>query len=203
MFRIYTVSDTVRVDPAYFKLELPEAIAMILREKYERRIDPDMGVVISVWNPREISDGRIIPGDGASYHKLVFDVLAYMPEVNEVVEGEVSEVVEFGAFVRIGPIDGLVHLSQITSDFLSFDKKIQSFIGRESKKQLKKGDVVRAKISVVSMKSSLADTKVGLTMRPEGLGKEEWLLAKASAPPRKEKARETVQAKKARKAASS
>ena len=180
MFKVYTVSDTVRVDPAYFKLELPEAIAMILRDKHERRVDPDIGVVLSIWNPRDISEGRVIPGDGASYHKVVFDVLAYLPEVNEIVEGEVSEVVEFGAFVKLGPMDGLVHLSQITSDFLTFDKKMQAFLGKESRKTLKKGDVVRAKISVVSMKGNIADTKVGLTMRPDGLGKEEWLLAKAA-----------------------
>ncbi|MDD5317575.1 MAG: DNA-directed RNA polymerase [Candidatus ainarchaeum sp.] len=180
MFRVYTVSDTVRVDPAYFKIDLPESIAMILRDKNERRVDPDLGIVLSIWNPRDISEGRVIPGDGASYHKVVFDVLAYLPEVNEIVEGEVSEVVEFGAFVKIGPLDGLVHLSQITSDFLTFDKKLQAFVGRESRKTLKKGDVVKAKVSVVSVKGNIADTKVGLTMRPDGLGKEEWLSAKAA-----------------------
>jgi len=183
MFKIYTVADTVRVDPAFFELELPEAITRILRDRYERRVDPELGIVLSVWNPREVSEGRIIPGDGASHHKCVFDALTYLPEPNEIVEGEVNEIVEFGAFVRIGPLDGLVHLSQITNDFLTFDKKIPAFVGKESKKTLKKGDLVLAKISVVSMKGSLADTKIGLTMRPEGLGKEEWLHMKAAAAP--------------------
>ena len=186
MFRVYTIADTVRVDPAFFELELPEAITRILRDRYERRVDPDLGIILSVWNPRDISEGRIIPGDGASHHKVVFDVLTYTPEPNEIVEGEVNEIVEFGAFVRIGPLDGLVHLSQITNDFLTFDKKIPAFMGKESKKMLKKGDLVLAKISVVSMKGSLADTKIGLTMRPEGLGKEEWLTMKP-APERREK----------------
>ncbi len=45
-------------------------------------------------------------------------MLTYMPFVEEVVAGEVTELAEFGAFVRIGPIDGLVHVSQITNDFL-------------------------------------------------------------------------------------
>jgi DNA-directed RNA polymerase subunit E' len=187
MFRVYTIEDTVRVDPAYFEMDLPEAITKILRDKYERRVDPDFGIILSVWNPRDISEGRIIPGDGASYHKVVFDALTYMPEVNEVVEGEVNEIVEFGAFVRIGPLDALVHLSQITNDFLSFDKKIPAFVGKESRKILKKGDIVLAKISVVSMKGNLADTKIGLTMRPEGLGKDEWISAKAPEEKKKEK----------------
>jgi len=187
MFRVYTIEDTVRVDPAYFEMDLPEAITKILRDKYERRVDADLGIILSVWNPREISEGRIIPGDGASHHRVVFDVLAYLPEVNEIVEGEVNEIVEFGAFVRIGPLDALVHLSQITNDFLTFDKKIPAFVGKESKKSLKKGDAVLAKISVVSMKGNIADTKIGLTMRPEGLGKHEWISAKA---PTEEKKKE-------------
>lgn len=177
MFRIYTIEDTVRVDPAYFELDLEESILKVLRNRYERRIDPELGVVLTVWNPQKISEGRVILGDGASHHKLTFDLLAWKPELNEIVEGEVSEIVEFGAFVRIGPLDGLVHLSQITNDFLSFDKKIPAFVGKESKKMLRKGDLVIAKISTVSMKGGIADTKIGLTMRPEGLGKDEWLAA--------------------------
>jgi len=177
MFRVYTIEDTVRVDPAYFELDLEESIVKVLRNKYERRIDPDLGIILTVWNPQNVSEGKIIPGDGASYHKVAFDLLVWKPELNEIVEGEVSEVVEFGAFVRIGPLDGLVHLSQITNDFLSFDKKVPAFVGKESKKMLKKGDVVVAKISTVSMKGGIADTKIGLTMRPEGLGKDEWIVA--------------------------
>ncbi len=177
MFRIYTIEDTVRVDPLYFELDLEESVLKVLRNRYERRIDPDFGIVLAAWNPQNISEGKVIPGDGASYHKLSFDLLAWKPELNEIIEGEISEIVEFGAFVRIGPLHGLVHLSQITNDFLSFDKKIPAFVGKESKKVVKKGDVVTAKISTVSMKGGIADTKIGLTMRPEGLGKDEWLVA--------------------------
>jgi len=178
MYRVYTIQDTVRVDPSMFEMGLENAITRILRDKYERRIDRDMGVILAVWNPMDISDGRVILGDGASYHQLTFNALAYTPENNEVVETEVNEIVEFGAFVKLGPMDGLVHLSQITNEFLSFDKKIPAFIGKESKKSLKKGDVVYAKISTISMKRSIADTKIGLTMRPEGLGRDDWAKSK-------------------------
>lgn len=179
MYRIHTLSDTVRVPPSLFSLKLEDAVLQILREKYERRVDKDLGIVLNIWNPRSIGEGRVIHGDGASHHAVTFDVLAYLPEINEVFDGEVTEVVEFGAFVRAGPLDGLVHLSQITNDYLSFDKKAQVFVGRESKKTLKKGDLVRAKISTVSLKASIPETKVGMTMRPEGLGKLEWLEAEA------------------------
>jgi DNA-directed RNA polymerase subunit E' len=162
------------VDPKYFSKDLKEAVVEIVREKYERRVDKNFGIVLCVWNAREIGEGKVIPGDGASYHEATFDLLSYKPELNEVFEGEVSEIVEFGAFVRMGPVDGLVHLSQITNDFLSFDKKIPAFVGKQSKKIIKKGDDVLAKISTVSMKNSIPETKIGLTMRPEGLGKLEW-----------------------------
>ncbi len=175
MYRVSTISDMVRVPPKYFSTEINSTLVHLLREKYERKVDKDLGIVLSIWNVRDVSEGSVIPGDGASYHRVSFDALSFMPEVNEVVEGDVSEVVEFGVFVRMGPLDGLVHLSQITNDFLSYDKKVPAFIGKESKKLLKKGDVVKAKISTVSLKSTIPETRAGLTMRPEGLGKLDWM----------------------------
>ena len=175
MYKVYTISDRVRVPPKYFSTEMTSTIVHLLREKYERKVDKDLGILLSIWNVRDVSEGSVIPGDGASHHKVKFDVLSFMPEVNEVFEGDVSEVVEFGVFVRMGPLDGLVHLSQITNDFLSYDKKVPAFMGKESKKTLKKGDVVRAKISTVSMKSTIPETRAGLTMRPDGLGKLDWI----------------------------
>ena len=175
MYRVATVQSSVRVEPKYFSDDLKEAITKILRERYERRIDKDLGVVLCICNVRDVSEGRIIPGDGATHHNVTYDILSYMPELNEIFTGEVTEIVEFGAFVRMGPFDGLIHLSQITNDFLSYDKKIPAFVGKESKKMIKKGDEVVVKISTVSMKSTIPETKIGLTMRPEGLGKLEWI----------------------------
>jgi predicted RNA-binding protein with RPS1 domain len=90
-------------------------------------------------------------------------------------EGTVTEVTEFGAFVNFGPIDGLIHVSQITEDFMSYDQKNAAFIGRESNKILKVADVVQARIVTVSMKSRVSDSKIGLTMRQPYLGKLEWI----------------------------
>ena len=159
-------------------MKLEDSLSQILREKYERRIDKDAGIVLALWNVKPAGDGVVIAGDNAAYYEVAFDVLAYHPMVNEIIGTEVSEIVEFGAFLQLGPMEGLVHLSQIANDFLTYNKKTASFTGRESKKALKKGDHVFAKISTVSMKGSIPETKVGLTMRPDGLGKDEWLTAK-------------------------
>ncbi|HVA83165.1 MAG: DNA-directed RNA polymerase [Candidatus Micrarchaeota archaeon] len=181
MYYVHTIKDTLSVPPAYFGADLEDAAAQVLRNKYERVIDKDLGVVLAVFNVRDISDGFILPGDPNTHHDVTFDVLTFTLEVEEVVIGEVSELVEFGSFVRIGPLDGLVHLSQITSDFINFDRKTGVFTSRNTGKTLKKGDVVYAKVSTISIKSSVKDSKIALTMRPEGLGKPEWMNEKPRA----------------------
>jgi len=192
MYQVLSCKDRVRLPAQYFAMKLEDALTQILREKYERRIDKEAGVALAVWNSKAVGDGIVIPGDNAAYYDVTFDVLCYIPQVNEIVESDVSEIVEFGAFLTLGPMEGLVHLSQIANDFLTYNKKTASFTGRESKKALKKGDHVYAKISTVSMKMSIPETKIGLTMRPDGLGKEEWLSGKKAAaeaePAKKEKA---------------
>ncbi len=180
MYQIVTVYDRVRLPAQYFSMKLSEGLTQILRERYERRIDKESGMVLGVWNVHPEGDGVVIPSDGAAYYDVKFDALTYFPQVNEVVEAEVSELVEFGAFVGIGSVEGLIHLSQIANDFLNYNKKLPAFVGKESKKTLKKGDRVLAKISTVSLKPSLSETKIGLTMRPEGLGKPEWAAASSA-----------------------
>ena len=178
MYQIVTVTDRVRLPAQNFTMQLGDGLRQILRERYERRIDKEHGMVLSVWNIEPQGDGLVIPSDPAAYYDVKFDALTYLPAVNEVLEAEVAELVEFGAFVQIGSLEGLVHLSQIANDFLTYNKKIPAFTGKESKKILKKGDHVLAKISTVSIKATLSDTKIGLTMRPEGLGKEDWIAAR-------------------------
>lgn len=175
MYYVHTLQDTFKMAPEFFDRDIDEVATQMLKRKYEGAIDKKLGVVVSVFNIRNISDGSILPGDPATHHMVEFDMLTYMPYVDEVVAGEVTELAEFGAFVRIGPIEGLVHVSQITNDFLNFDKKGPSFVSKKSGRTLKKGDIVLAKISTVSMKNTVKDSKIALTMKPEGLGKSEWI----------------------------
>ena len=175
MYYIDTIKDSVSVSPIYFGENIDEGVEHILRTKYEHTLDKDLGIILAVFNVREISDGRIIPGDPSTHHDVTFDILAFKLEVEEVVVGEVSELADFGCFIRIGPIDGLVHMSQITSDFISYDRKAGVFVSRNTGRSLKKGDVVFGKVSSISLKNSIGDAKIALTMRPDGLGKYEWI----------------------------
>lgn len=174
MYEIVSITDTVRIPPKLFSNSLEESVVRALEGQYVGKIDKDIGVVISILNPRDISDGRIIPGDGAAYHDVVFDALAFKPELHEVVRAKVADLTEFGAFLRFGPIDGLVHISQIADDFVSYNDKTQCLAGKTGKHVIKKGDDVLARIIAVSMKDSIQESKINLTMRQFGLGKEDW-----------------------------
>ena len=178
MYNIAKISDVIRIPPKLFSESIEESVKKALREQYEGKLDKDLGVIITVGNPSEISDGKIIPGDGAAYHTVVFEALVFKPEIHEVLRGKVNEITEFGAFIQFGPIDGLVHVSQITDDFMSYNEKTAALGGKDSKKVLKKDDVVTARVIAVSMKNTITESKINLTMRQEGLGKKEWVGVK-------------------------
>ncbi len=180
------MEDLVRVPPEEFGKPLNEVIKHILKVGYdyngrleggyEGKLDKDQGTVLTVTEIKSIDDGSVIPGDGAAFHNVVFEALVIRPELHEIVDGEVVEIVEFGAFIRFGPLDGLIHVSQITDDFIVYDKKRGALVGKESNKTLEVGDKVRARVVAVSLNSDKAkESKINLTMRQPGLGKFEWL----------------------------
>lgn len=175
MYKILTVEDTVRVPPSRFSEKLNDVISDILKKNYGGVTDKDVGTILSITKILDVSVGRVIMGDGASYHDVTFEALVYKPEVNEIALGEIVEIVEFGGFIRLGPIDGLVHVSQVMNDFVGYDKKKGTLYGKESKRSIKEGDKVRARIVTVSLKRGSKGGKVGLTMRQPGLGKLEWI----------------------------
>lgn len=176
MYLISKIEDTVRVPPTLFDEPLEETAFELLNENYVGMIDKKLGLMVTVKEVEEIGIGRVIMGDGAAYHDVTFTALFFKPELQEIIEGEVIEITEFGAFVRMGPMDGLVHVSQVTDDYINYDAKRGALLGKESKKTLEEGDKVRARIVALSLKGkSSKETKIGLTMRQPGLGRAEWI----------------------------
>ncbi|HDN81744.1 MAG: DNA-directed RNA polymerase [Methanomicrobia archaeon] len=173
MYKLVKLEDIVRIPPDRFSEDQKEVILDILREQYEGKWDKELGMMLCVQNIIEIGEGRVIHGDGASYNSVIFDVLTFLPKLHEIVEGHVVEIVEFGVFVRIGPVDALSHVSQITNDYISYDKKQHTLTGKETKQIIKEGDYVRARIVTLGTKEGVV--KVGLTMRQPYLGKFEWI----------------------------
>ena len=175
MYELVTLRDTVRIPPQRFGDPIDKVALEILMKEYEGIIDPDLGVVISVVGVEDVEVGKLLPGDGAAFHKVLFSVLIFKPIQHEIIEGEVVEVVDFGAFIRLGPLDGLCHVSQITDDFISYDSKRSALIGKETGRVIQENDKVRARIVAVSIGGGIRSGKLGLTMRQPFLGKIEWI----------------------------
>ena len=173
MFYITEVEDYVRVEPKLFGLPTTQAVDDQLKETYSDYYDKELGKAVAVIEVLEVGEGVIIPGDGAAYYNSKFKLLTWKPEMQEMVPGIIEEITNFGAFINMGVMKGMIHISQTMDDFVSFSKE-GTLLGKDSKKVLKKGDKVRARIVAVSIKDT-NEPKIGLTMRQEYLGKIEWI----------------------------
>ncbi|MCP4761014.1 MAG: DNA-directed RNA polymerase [archaeon] len=174
MYKQITLEHVVQIPPELFGISKEESTYQILSREYQGMIDSDLGFVIAICEIIKIGTGKIIHGNGGTFHPVRFSVLTYNPIMHEVVEGEVVELVDFGAFIRLGPSDGLCHLSQITDDKLNFENISARFVGIDSGKILEVGDQVRTRVIAVSVGSGRSG-KLGLTMRQPFLGKIEWI----------------------------
>ena len=172
MFYLTEVEDYVRVDPKLFGLPTLEAVEEQLREIYSDYYDEDLGQTVSVIEIIEVGEGVIIPGDGAAYYRSRFKLLVWKPELQELVFGEIAEITNFGAFINMGVMRGMIHIGQTMDDYVSFSKA-NSLLGKASKRALKAGDICLARIVALSHKGD--EPKIGLTMRQPGLGKLDWI----------------------------
>ncbi len=171
MYKIVKIQDRVRVPAEYLGKDIKEAIKEVITREYEGRFIKNVGLFLAFYKIDEIGEGEILPEDPAVYYNTTFEMVVWNPEINELVEGEVKSIREFGAFIEIGPLDGMVHISQITDDTMTFSKS-GVLQGKKTKRTLKVGDFVRARIIAVSFREG--EIKIGLTMRQPGLGKPEW-----------------------------
>ena len=162
----------MRVEPKHFGLPTHEAIERQLNESYVDSVGKELGFVISVVSVDDVDDGVLIPGDGAAYYKSIFKLVVWKPELHELVYGTITEITNFGAFIQIGPAQGMIHVSQTMDDYVTLNKT-GTLSGKSSKRSLAKGDDCIARIVAISFKGD--SPKIGLTMRQPGLGKIEWL----------------------------
>jgi len=175
MFYKVHVKDRIRVPPSLFGDPVDDAVLKRVKSKYDGFISKELGILIDVAAVTKVGDGVVILGDGAAYYESEFDLLTFKPELQEVVYCRVKDIADFGAFMNMGAIDGMIHISQTMDDFVSFSKE-KVLSGKESKNSIKIGDKCKARIIAISFKD-IANPKLGLTMRQQGLGKLEWLEA--------------------------
>jgi len=175
MYQFVTLEDEIAVPPMKFNMDLNKSVEESISEKIEGKIDNEIGIVLAVVDIEDVGEGKILPGDPSVHYPVKFKVLSWMPKNHEIVEGEIVDITEFGAFIRVGGFDGLIHISQVMDDFVSYDEKNGQLTGKQSHRILKEGDSARARIISISFKDT---NKVGLTMRQPYLGSLKWSDAK-------------------------
>jgi DNA-directed RNA polymerase subunit E' len=169
--------DVVRIPPERLGPKLETVLTELAQQQFEGKLFDGQNLTVMIQGVRPIGEGHIIHGDGGVYQEVEYDSLVFRPEIQEVVEGSVVEIRKFGAFVRFGPLDGLLHVSQIMDDRVNIDEHNQRLVGVETKRDLKVGYKVRARVVSLSLSEiSPRDSRIGLTMRQPGLGRLEWIV---------------------------
>ena len=175
MFSVSTLVDIVRIPPTLFGTTLKKAAENILKSKYESMINQDLGYIIMIMGAKVEPLGKMIPGDGGTFHRVEFQALTFYPKLQEIVNGELVDITDFGAFVRIGPTDALLHLSQVMDDYLKSDVASGVILANQSGRTLKVGSTIRARITAVSLGKAASMGKIGITCRQPFLGADEWI----------------------------
>ncbi len=80
-------------------------------------------------------------------------------KVGESFDGVISGVLQFGFFVELAEtfVEGLVHASSLTDDYYDYEEAHFTMTGRRTGKMYRLGDVVRVKVTSVSISEGLAD----------------------------------------------
>lgn len=171
MFIQSKIRDIVRIPPERLNEDIQKVALEVLNTDYSGYYDEELGIIVGIKDAKVDPFGKIIQGDGGSYHATEATVISMKPLMNEVIEGPVTDVKEFGIFVRIGPIDGFIHKSQISEEYVEYDSSRQAYILKNSNKTIEKGDLVRARVIAFSFSSEKREVRVQLTMRQPYLGK--------------------------------
>ncbi|MFX0084520.1 MAG: DNA-directed RNA polymerase [Candidatus Hodarchaeota archaeon] len=174
MYYLTRIRETIRVPPNRFGDSIADVILEISRTKNETTIGSDVGMVVAVLSINEISPGRIVPGDGATFHDVEYEAITFRPLDDEVSEGEVVETTKFGFFMRMGCTDALAHISQISDEYFQMSSRSSGvLVGRESGRTIRPGDLVRGKIITATVDH--VSMKIAVTMKGEGLGLKSWI----------------------------
>jgi ribonuclease R len=105
----------------------------------------------------------------------------YMQDkINECFDGTVSGVTGFGIFVALDDIyiEGLVHISDLGSDYFHFDARKHLLLGERTGRKFRLGDRVRVKVVRVDLQS----TKIDFVLEdaPDASGKKSRQAKKAA-----------------------
>ena len=81
LFSVSTLIDIVRIPPNLFGTGLKKAAESILKSKYESMINAELGYIIMVMDAKVETMGKMIPGDGGTFHRVEFQALTFYPKL--------------------------------------------------------------------------------------------------------------------------
>ena len=184
LFSISTLDDIVRIPPDLFGTSLNKAAVDILKSKYESMVNADLGYIIMILSAEVEPMGKVIAGDAGTFHRVTFEALTFQPKLQEIVNGELVDITDFGAFVRIGPTDALLHLSQVMDDYLKSDIASGVILANQSGRTLKVGSTIRTRITAC---------------RQPFLGADEWIEEEIKKISKSDEKEEKLEAKETKK----
>ena len=179
MYQLISTEDTLRIPAEYMRKgqSLDDHIDRLATLAFEGKFDEMNRFVVLTTHHEPIGRGRIIHGDGAVYQKVRFKAVVFTIEDLEVFEGAVSDMIQIGAFVRIGPMEALLHKSQIMDEMVDLNEGQNIIMARNSGKRLEVGGTVRARVVTLSINANdPRQSRIGLTCKQSGLGDPQWLL---------------------------
>jgi len=125
-------------------------IATFRVEDYAEFLEQKLLCVVTEVNPKRknlvLSRRAVLEREKEEARKNLLESM----QVGQVVEGVVRKVLDFGAFVDIGGIDGLVHISQLSWDHIQHPSEV-----------LQEGQKIRVKVEKIDTQTG----KIGLSYR--------------------------------------
>ncbi|MGH8491955.1 MAG: ribonuclease R [Moraxellaceae bacterium] len=121
------------------------------REQDAATIIPDMAQMLAFGEHCSMTERR---ADEATRDVMAWLKCEYMQEhIGEEFDGVIAGVTSFGIFVELTDIyvEGLVHISNMKSDYYDFDATMQKLVGSRSGIQFALGGTVRIKVAAVNM----------------------------------------------------
>lgn len=144
----------------------------VLKEKWEATVHPELGQIIMVLDDTKI-ESEVDGLDGSAVFQVSVSLLSFLTKPDEIVEGILREVTEFGVVLQIGPIDALLHKAYLRGfleyDDIEFDLIRQVIRSTQSKRLCRAGARLRTRIMSVSKKDA-GGHRVFVTSKEPALG---------------------------------
>jgi DNA-directed RNA polymerase II subunit RPB7 len=107
MFFVHEMEERIPLHPSYFSSEAPDSIRELLYKKKEGTNTGTM-MIVRIIGILEISEPKVMPGTGMAMYTISYRAVVWQPFRGEVVDGEVSQVVNNGFFVDVGALSVFV-----------------------------------------------------------------------------------------------